>query len=271
MKQALVLDKCFLQSKKKLIIQELATSHRLVMTGALLYELLTCEANVRRGCFIHLPITGNPVELVDHTWILLQFEIKNHKPAGKPTSYKENIQFKFNPRLLELEYTLPHEAQETINEQHKQLQLDIKEFIIQARLIPTYFPTLLEGSDEKRKIARHEAEKEIAAKGGLLPLYKCLKSPNPKTPFPPSNLLDESWTFYRWLQVMLLFGLDIFCKYQGNIPKKFTTREWNKLEHDVLDAQILIIAISEGEAFATKEKKLIRWWNLLLPDGELFQ
>ncbi|XCN75042.1 MAG: hypothetical protein Q3M24_10015 [Candidatus Electrothrix aestuarii] len=49
MKQALVIDKCFLQSKGKFIIQELATSYRLVMTGAIFYELLTCKPNVGKG------------------------------------------------------------------------------------------------------------------------------------------------------------------------------------------------------------------------------
>jgi len=41
---------------------------------------------------------------------------------------------------------------------------------------------------------------------------------------------------------------------------------WEKLDHDVLDAQVLMLG-----AFATNEKKLIRWWRMLCPDGMLYE
>jgi hypothetical protein len=270
MKPAVILDKCFLQGAPASSIKKLASTHRLVMSSALFYELLTCDSRGRKGCFFKLPNTENPVELVEHASQLIKNEIKTHRPSGKPSLHKEDIRFRFNSKLVNNDYELPLEAKAAIREQSDMLQSDIKQFIEQANLTPIYFPDLFTGTDEERTNARHEAEKKITANRFLLPLYSQLKSPEPQAPFPPHNLLDESWAIYRWLQVQLLFGLDLFVRYAGNIPDHLTKNIYIKLEHDVLDAQVLMLGCLEG-AFATREKKLIRWWHLLCPNGELFQ
>ena len=270
MKQAVVLDKSFLQAASASAIQELASSHRLVISWALFYELLTCDTRGRRGCFSKLPKTENPVELVENIGKLLKIEIDTHRPAGKPSSHKENIRFTFNSKLLSDDYQMPLDAQEAIKEHTNTLLSNIERFIAIARLTPKFFPNLLSGTDKERIDARRSAEKMITDKDALLSLYAKLQSPDPNIPFPPHNLVDESWATYRWLQVQKLFSLDLFVRYAGNIPAQLTPKIYTKLEHDVLDAQVLMLGCLEG-AFATREKKLINWWHLLCPNGELFQ
>lgn len=270
MKQAVILDKSFLQAASASTIQGLASSHRLVISWALFYELLTCDTRGRRGCFSKLPKTENPVDLVENIGKLMKFEINTHQPAGKPSSHKENIRFIFNSKLLNDDYQMPSDSQEAINEQTDTLQSDIEKFITIARLTPEVFPNLLSGTDTERADARRSAENMITDKTALLSLYAQLQSPDHNIPFPSYTLLDESWAHYRWLQVQMLFSLDLFVRYAGNIPAQLTPNIYTKLEHDVLDAQVLMLGCLEG-AFATREKKLIRWWHLLCPNGELFQ
>jgi hypothetical protein len=43
-----------------------------------------------------------------------------------------------------------------------------------------------------------------------------------------------------------------------------------RIRHDVLDAQYLMLALLEG-AFATKEKKMCEWWGKLMPEGVLYR
>lgn len=270
MKPAVVLDKSFLQGAPAAAIQKLASSHRIVISWVLLYELLTCDTRGRRGCFSKLPKTENPVELVDHFGKLLKIEIDTHRPAGKPSSHKENIRFIFNPNLLTDDYQMPWDTQEVINEQTDTLQFNIEKFITISQLIPESFPNLLSGTDKERADARHSAERIITDKAALLSFYAKMQSPDPNISFPPHNLLDESWATYRWLQVHMLFRIDIFVRYAGNIPTQLTPNISNKIEHDLLDAEVLMLGCLEG-ALATREKKLIHWWHLLCPDGELFQ
>lgn len=270
MELAVVLDKSFLQAASSSAIQKLAGSYRLVISWALFYELLTCDTRGRRGCFSKLPKTENPVELVENIGKLMKLEINTHQPAGKPSSHEEDIRYIFNPKLLSDDYQMPLDSQEAINEQADTLQSDIERFITIARLTPEVFPNLLSGTDKERADARRSAEEMITDKVALLSLYAQLQSPDPNIPFPPHNLLDESWATYRWLQVQMLFSLDLFVRYSGNIPAQLTPKIYTKLEHDVLDAQVLMLGCLEG-VFATREKKLIRWWHLLCPNGELFQ
>jgi len=269
-KQAVVLDKSFLQGASASAIQKLSDSHRLVISGALFYELLTCDTRGRRGCFSKLLKTENPVELVENIGKLLKIEINTHQPAGKPSSHKENIEFTFNPKLLTDNYQMPSDAQDAVNEQTDMLQSDIKRFIEIAQLNSKFFPNILSGTDKERAAARRSAEKKITDKIAMLSFYAQLQSPVPNIPFPPHILLDESWATYRWLQVQMLFSIDLFVRYAGNIPEQLTPNIHTKLEHDVLDAQVLMLGCLEG-AFATREKKLIHWWHLLCPNGKLFQ
>ena len=85
---------------------------------------------------------------------------------------------------------------------------------------------------------------------------------------PDQSVLNESWALFRWLQVNLLFSLDIRRRYGEISFSELTNKQHTDFEHDVLDAHYLIQGVLQG-AFATKEKKLIRFFNLLCPDGIL--
>ncbi len=270
MKPAIVLDKSFLQGASAAAIQKLASSHRLVISWALFYELLTCDTRGRRGCFSKLPKTENPVELVESIGKLMKIEINIHQPAGKPSSHKENIQFTFNPKLLADDYQMPLDSQEAINEHTNRLQSDIKRFIDIAKSNLELFPNLLSGNDKERAAAYRSAEEKITDKVAMLSFYAQLQSPDTNIPFPPHTLLDESWATYRWLQVQMLFSIDLFVRYSEDILEQLTPSISEKIEHDLIDAEVLTLGCLEG-AFATREKKLIQWWHLLCPNGELFQ
>lgn len=67
----------------------------------------------------------------------------------------------------------------------------------------------------------------------------------------------------------MLFALDLKVKYPGGLASVMSPKLREKLRHDVLDAQYLMLALLEG-AFATKEKKMCEWWVRLKPDGVLY-
>lgn len=270
MQRAVVLDKSFLQGAPRSRVHALAESHRLVMSDALFYELLTGSEPGRSRCFAKLPQTDNPVDLVNHIGTLIRREIDTHKPAGRPSAHREELRFQFNPALLDGAYQLPSEAQQVIDEQFAEIKSDVVSFVERASGISSFFPSLLVGSQQERAQARAKVEKAIVAPGSLIEFYASLEPPPGQRPFPPASLIDESWALYRWLQIQFLFAVDLYVRYQGNIPKEFTDGVFERIEHDVLDAQVLMLGCLEG-AFATREKKLKSWWSLLRPDGELFE
>lgn len=268
MKPSIVLDKCFLQSSKKTRIHELSQTHRLIVSDALFYELLTTSEPARTRCFAKFPPVANPVDLVSHIGTLMRIEIETHRPSGRPSAHREQINFEFNPRLLSPEYELPEEARLAVEEQTTQLHADVQSFITRVPLMESFFPNLLEGNDQQQLQNRENAERAIAKPGSLLPFYSSLEPPPGQKALPSSTIVTEDWALYRWLQVQFLFALDLYVRYRGVVPDDLNPRMLERIEHDVLDAQLMMLGCLEG-AFATNEKKLIRWWKLICPIGIL--
>jgi hypothetical protein len=267
---SVVLDKNFLHGSKKTRIHDLSKTHRMIVSEALFYELLTTSERERILCFSKFPSVDNPVDLVSHIGALMRIEIETHRPSGKPSTHREQINFQFNPHLLNLKYELPEDARLAIEEQTAQLHADVQSFIERASLIESFFPNLLIGSDSQRFQEREQAERAIAEPGSLLPFYASLEPPPGQVALPPATIVNENWALYRWLQVQFLFALDLYVRYGGAVPDNLSPATYEKIEHDVLDAQLMMLGCLEG-AFATNEKKLVRWWRLICPSGTLLQ
>jgi hypothetical protein len=83
--------------------------------------------------------------------------------------------------------------------------------------------------------------------------------------WPQAHEIDEQWTFFRWIQVQLLAGLDFFASYGTRMQP---SRE--KLMHELLDLEYLIAALVVG-GLASREKRMIERFRLLRPDGVLLR
>jgi len=270
MQPSIVLDKCFLQGSTKTRIHELAKTHRLIVSDALFYELLTTSEPGRSRCFAKFPTVSNPVDLVSHIGALMNIEIATHRPSGKPSAHKEQFKFEFNSNLLSQDYEPSEEAQLIIKDQTIQLHADVRSFIARVPLMAEFFPNLLAGSDQQQLQEREIAEREIAKSGSLLPFYANLEPPQGQKALPPADIVNENWALYRWLQVQFLFALDLYVRYRGSVPDDLSPAMFERIEHDVLDAQLMMLGCLEG-AFATNENKLKRWWKLICPTGQLFE
>lgn len=258
MKPGIVLDKSFLQGASGARIAEIARSYELVMCESLFYELLTSEEPGRSGCFAKLR-EDNPVALVSDIGPLLGLEIDRGHAAGRPSSHRIDLPFRFNPKLVNRSYVLPAEAQTTVDELTARLRTDVASFLDRVEVVPSFFPDLLQGSDDDRRRARTEAEEAIVAPRGLVPLYAQLEPPAGETPLPPAEATTDDWALFRYLQMQMLFALDAYVRYHGRRPDTASAAVYERIEHDVLDAQVAMLGCLEG-ALATHERKLQRWF-----------
>ena len=136
--------------------------------------------------------------------------------------------------------------------------------------MPDFFPDVFIGSDSERSAARIAAELEIAAKPGtLFEFYASLRAPKGHMKLPSRKIITEEWAVYRWMQIHLLFALDLYCRYGSSVSGPLSPKVEERIEHDVLDAQYLFIGVLQ-KSFATHERKLRRWFKLIHPDGKLF-
>ncbi|VAW77204.1 hypothetical protein MNBD_GAMMA12-1418 [hydrothermal vent metagenome] len=267
---SIVIDKSYLQGTSSNEIKKLALNNRLLMSDALFYELLTTKPEYRCLCFNKFPKNSNPVDLIDHIGVFMNKEINTHKPSGPPSQHIETFAFKFNEKLTDIDYSPPTDSQTEIEKETSRIKENVYTFLERAKVIQSFFPNLLEGSQMQRDKAHMEAEVLIVTPKSLSKFIGQLKLPVGEKELPPADSMNDSWAIYRWLQVQLLFALDVYVRYQANIPKELSLKTYLKMEHDVLDAELLALGCLEG-SFATKEKKHIRWWQLLCQSGQLYE
>lgn len=264
MRRGVIVDKNFLQGASQAQVHELASSHQLIMTAALFHELLTTSPEARRKCFGKLPATLNPVVLVDHIGVLLAHESVKGRPAGKPSGHRIEIRYRFNELLLDETYQLPKEAAEAVAEQEVDVQSDIERLIVLSEQTASLFPGLLSGTTAEQNAALGRAQRAIGQLEQIHRFYSNLEASAGAPPHPRICDRYAKWAHLRWLQVLMLFAVNLFVRYRGNLRQHLTPKVLERLEHDVHDAQILALGVLEG-AIATREQKLLKWWRLLAP------
>jgi hypothetical protein len=269
MKLAIVLDKSFLQAAPSSRMHQLAKEHRLLVTDALFYELLS-NGDDRAICFAKFPKVDNLVDLVMHVGGYLKKEIVTRKPAPRPSESIVKDRFQFNVALLDKDYELPEESLRALRDKKLEVEHDMLALIALAKRMPTWFPTVFSGSQAERDAARAGAKNRIARDGdALLDFYGSIRTPKGMRRFPPKQYLNETWALFRWFQVKMLFALDLAFRQLGNLTENLSDNLHEKIEHDALDMEYLITGAIQG-AFATNEKKLKDWFLLVCPTGKLY-
>jgi hypothetical protein len=96
---------------------------------------------------------------------------------------------------------------------------------------------------------------------GMREFYRKHRLPH----FPLPEMIDENWTFFRWVQVQLLGGVGYYASY--GVENKPSIE---KLMHELFDLIYLISAVLVG-GLACRDEKFIERFRLLRPDGVLLR
>jgi len=196
---------------------------------------------------------------------MLIHEQRTNTKANSFLSYELTERFRFNPKLGDENYQLPSDAQENTHQETNRIFDDVETYIERTNTATSFFPDVLKGSDEARNQALKDYEADLAKPETITEFFRITDDGN----FPPHTLLTQEWATFRFYQVNLLFSLHTLHRRRGEIPATISARERTRLEHDVHDAGLLATAVMAG-GFATKESKLLRWWQLLCPNGPLY-
>ena len=261
---SIVLDKCYLQSASWQAICALAEHNDLIITGSLFHELLSGDQEARRRVFAKLPRIDNPAYLLDNVSALLAHEQQTHTPAGEVLVHALDLRYRFNPGLQQTGYELPHEALKGVAENEALTRRLVESYVARTNALADMFHRVTSGSDADRLAALTEIEAEIAVPENVLNFYRSLNDPE----LPPADLITEEWATFRFYQTALLFSLQALHRHRGPIPLPLSAREFERLEHDVHDHMALCTGILAG-GLATNERKLMRWYTLLSPQGRL--
>lgn len=112
-------------------------------------------------------------------------------------------------------------------------------------------------SNDLPEVFGHLAEKVRADREDMRRFYRNHRHAE----FPAPEIIDEQWSYFRWIQVMLLAGLDFIKSYGVNVQPGDET-----LTHEILDLTYLINSLLVG-GVASRDATILRRFRFLLPDG----
>lgn len=261
MRQEIVLDKSYLQAASAGAIRNLCTTFRVIMPGALFFELLTGDPGERARCFAKLPRVLNPVELVEHVGWLLRYEIRKKKPSSSLYERRHRMLFTFNAGLAEPTFVVTPKQAEGIDSWKKQVEEEVANFRHCVSTTHHLFPIIEVASNRERPSVIKEIQCAIATNTKLVRrAYGSIR----KRSFPRPALLDGRWAFFRRTQVHLLAALDHVSRY-GIASDLAVARG---LENEVADLEYRTMGVLAG-AIATQDRRSQEVFRALRPDGLL--
>ena len=265
-KPPLLVDKNILQGWPEKRIQELASKYELLMPDVLFFELMSTDPKARARCFRMLPEGHNPIVLVDHIGAHLKHELVHGLPMGRPSDHSLEMKYRFHPELRHATYTLPDEVAAQIAEENEALRERVKDFIERALTVENMVKRITDADGLTQPAAIEQLRQEALDLPTVRSFVEGFEPPEGESALP--NLAETS-AIVRHTQVHLLFAIDAWQRYGKLLQQEpMSEKLYTSLEHDVLDAEYLALAVLEG-SFATEERKLRTMFRQLCPEGLL--
>ncbi len=266
-----ILDKSYLDAANKDEIKSLCDNHTVLMPDVLFHELITTKEESMRRCFDKFPNRRNPVELIPNVGTLLINELSKHQSCCPLYDQRLKIDFAFNEKLRNGSFKFTDGQVEAIRNRENQVEEDKKAFFELAMLVLGFFSTVKALPFKEFSDAIEKAKTQIANDPNKVKeVYQSFLAygapPNPVR----AECINENWAYFRWIQVRVLYSLDLLLKYQDNLPKNPGTNFWRRIEHDLLDSEYVILA-SLTRALASNENRMTSFFMSVCPKGEIFR
>ena len=272
----IVVDKSYVHGAGSL--SEIPRGWSLLFPDAFFFEVASTNPSTRQSCLSKLrELNGNGgVYVVSNVGELLRKEIHDLVCAGQPS---ENL-----VRGLDLDAFFGAQFDDLTKARRDALALteiefdqDVDGLIERANTLHGRIPGPSNGSTEQRERAYGAARQEVAQdRDFIVKFFAEVLCGGTYAP-PGARFLMQvaqtgafgpEWALYRWTQVTLLHALELLERYGKMVPAKLTTTQREKLQHDVIDMQYVVLGVLQG-ALASKDKRMRAMFKLLRPDGAM--
>ncbi|MGE8516100.1 MAG: hypothetical protein ACN6OM_05770 [Alcaligenes nematophilus] len=260
----IVIDKSYLKGSKAEEIKNLKDKYNLVIPSALIYESIKGTTQERSNLFKKFPEIENPYIVSDDIEKMIQYETKTKKPyTGKKLQEKD---LSIHRQLIDPSFEFNESQNKTIVEKKIRIEEEAQLIIELAEGISIKFQDEIKKQNGKITTI----PEEITSEDHIKNIYKeATKSPNCiiKNPI-PVNKLNKYWVNFRFFQLYSILAWDIASRYPNVKEIKKSEKTLEKINHDILDCEILLTAMALKGSIAMKEKKWERYWEILKTKGD---
>lgn len=257
----LVLDKSFLDGASLAqLLYYAQNGWTFAISEALMYELLSKRDNVRIAGLFKLQRIEKSLAVLPSIGEMFRAEAGTLKPASSSMKAKA-VELIAEKDAAGNFFSLTGDSLLSVQERTADLKEKVSEVIEMWRdlgrlpALKEAHPTELRAkADELSLAVRNDREAMRGFYGNLRHSF-----------FPAADLIDGEWTYFRWIQVYLVAGLDFYCSYGAK-----TEPSRDKIFNELLDLDYLIMALLAG-GLASREKRFLKRFRLLRPDGVLLR
>ena len=258
---------------------ELHDQWQLLFPDAFFFEVASTDARARERCLSKLRELRryDAVRVAPNVGEMLRKEIHRLGRAGPPS---ENLVLGldldafFGMRFDDLSTA----RRDALLSTEMDFDRDVDGLIERVNMLQGVVHGIAKGmTDQRRKAAFHAARETVAEDHDFVRRFfadfVCSGDHAP----PGASLLAEvarsgafgpEWTIYRWVQVQLLYGLDLVERHGPVTADTLTPKQRERLQHDATDIEYVILGVLQG-ALATNDGRMRDMFTLLRPDGAL--
>lgn len=162
------------------------------------------------------------------------------------------------------------EQLETRQNYEKLVDQDTRSFFELAMDVHVFFPFLSGIPYSEFPEAVQKAKRQVASNNEKVrEIHEKLLEHNAPSNAVDPDTLDPNWAYFRWIQVRVIYSLSLLLKYQGRLPKHPSKKFWRGIEHDMIDAEYIMLGGLAG-SMASNDNALIENYQLICPIGLLF-
>ena len=270
----IIVDKSFAQGARSL--GPFQRRWCLLFPDAFFFEVASTEPRARERCLAKLrEVHGHGgLRVAPNVGELLRKEIHDLTKAGLPS---DNLIDGLDlDAFFSIEFdNLSNARREALRHTEADFGQDIDGLITRASMLQRCFPSTCEGTTASRKEALGLARQTVAEdRDFLLRFFADFVCQGTHTPpgalllagIARNGTLGPEWTIYRWLQVQLLYALDLLERHGELAADTITPRQRERFQHDVIDMEYVVLGVLQG-ALATKDKRMTGMFMLLRSDG----
>jgi len=272
--QPIIVDKSFAQGSHSL--DPFQGRWCLLFPDAFFFEVASTDPQAQARCLSKLREVHDhgALRVAPNVGELLRKEIHDLTKAGPPS---ENL---IDGLDLDAFFSIKFDdlskaRREALRSTEADFGQDVDGLINRANMLQRFFPSTREGTAANRKEGFRLARQTVTEDGDfLLRFFADFVCRGAHTP-PGAPLLagiarngamSPEWTIYRWLQVQLLYGLELLEKHGELGANSLTPKQRVRFQHDVIDMEYVVLGVLQG-ALATKDKRMNSMFMLLRPDG----
>ena len=268
-----VIDNSFFQATGTLGLVN--STYCFLFPDAFFREIAITTREKREKCLPKIRVLHSKqnMQVLPYIGELLEKEMQTLNPAGLPSdNITKNLALQ---SFLEYDFANFEKEQQNVIWQPKgEINQDVEDLINTANQLQLAFPKVIQKSLEHRKEACQELRKKFSSDCDFLlnflsdfvlaaenSLYRNLSLAD----LARRGTVDSEWTIFRWIQVRLIYCVDLAEKY-GQLNMSDITPGMRKIfQNDISDMEYVIMGILQ-KSLATNDKDMMEIYRTLQPN-----